>query len=400
MDEAEYAKGRTEPDLRIRADTRRPRLMFVLGLAPQKIGGIEKFLRYFADALDASGWDSVYCFDGPIAQEFRDYIACPHVEIESLDNQGDLGLACAGELWRLLRKHKPRTFVYAFNGVMRCFPWLAKMAGCEQVFFNDHSSRPHGYAAVPLNLSRRAIGRTLTAPLTAIVSVSDFTRRMGDVMGVTSALNIVVSNGVEVHDVDPVRRAEFRKRYGISNEDIVVTQVCWMVAAKGVDAMLRAAAMLLRHRSSVHFLFVGEGSELTKYRKLAIELGIDSAVTFTGMLSNPTERGVFDGSDIYCQPSIWQEASGLAVMEAMSVRLPVVASNTGGLPEIVHDNRSGILVPVGGSEEIRAALERLLGDPELRLSMGKRGYELIIREHRIGDTARKYVDIFIGGKRG
>jgi glycosyltransferase involved in cell wall biosynthesis len=223
---------------------------------------------------------------------------------------------------------------------------------------------------------------------------------MGDVMGVTSALNIVVSNGVEVHDVDPVRRAEFRKRYGISNEDIVVTQVCWMVAAKGVDAMLRAAAMLLRHRSSVHFLFVGEGSELTKYRKLAIELGIDSAVTFTGMLSNPTERGVFDASDIYCQPSIWQEASGLAVMEAMSVRLPVVASNTGGLPEIVHDNRSGILVPVGGSEEIRAALERLLGDPELRLSMGKRGYELIIREHRIEDTARKYVDIFIGGKRG
>jgi len=51
MHEAEYATGRTKPDLRIKADERRPRLMFVLGLAPQKIGGIEKFLRYFA-AMD------------------------------------------------------------------------------------------------------------------------------------------------------------------------------------------------------------------------------------------------------------------------------------------------------------------------------------------------------------
>jgi hypothetical protein len=55
----------------------RQRLMFVLGLAPQKIGGVEKFLRYFVNALDAAGWDSVLCFDGPIADEFREYIAGP-----------------------------------------------------------------------------------------------------------------------------------------------------------------------------------------------------------------------------------------------------------------------------------------------------------------------------------
>jgi hypothetical protein len=82
--------------------------MFVLGLAPQKIGGIEKFLRHMVVALDAAGWDSVLCFDGPIAAEFREYIASPNVMVESLDNQGHLGLACAGELWKLLRKHKPQ----------------------------------------------------------------------------------------------------------------------------------------------------------------------------------------------------------------------------------------------------------------------------------------------------
>jgi len=79
-------------------DSKRPALMFVLGLAPRKIGGIEKFMRHFVIALDAAGWDSILCFDGPIATEFREFISSPYVTIESLDNQGHLVLACAGEL--------------------------------------------------------------------------------------------------------------------------------------------------------------------------------------------------------------------------------------------------------------------------------------------------------------
>src|ERR1017187_389371 len=116
----------------------RPTLMFALGLAPRKIGGIEKFLRHLVVALDAAGWNSVLCFDGLIAAEFRAYISLPYVTIEQLNNQGQLGLACAREQWKLLRKHKPSVFVYAFHGVIRCFPWLAKIARCKRIFFNDH----------------------------------------------------------------------------------------------------------------------------------------------------------------------------------------------------------------------------------------------------------------------
>ena len=371
--------------------------MYVLGLAPQKIASIEKFLRYFTIALDAAGWDSILCFDGPISTEFRDYISSPYVIIESLNNQGGhLGLACAGDLWKLLRKNKPQIFVYAFNGVLRCFPWLAKLAGCKQIFFNDHSSRPQGQGSAPLSLYKRIIGRILTAPLTAIVSVANFTAKTRDGLGITSARNVVVTNGVEVRRLDLRRRAELRLQYGISNQDLLVTQVCWMVEVKGVETMLRSAAMLLHMNSRVRFLFVGDGPELPKYRALSIDLGIEGAVTFTGLLSNTTGIGVFDASDIYCQPSHWQEACPAAVLEAMSFKLPVIASNTGGMPEIVEDGRSGILVPVGGSLEICAALERLLGNADLRRSMGDAGYQLILKNHRIEDTARKYVDVFLG----
>jgi glycosyltransferase involved in cell wall biosynthesis len=295
----------------------------------------------------------------------------------------------------LLRKHKPRIFVYAFDGALRIFPWLAKIAGCEQVFFNDHSSRPKGQSPQPLSFPKRIVARILTAPLTAIISVAEFTRSTGEALRVTSAPNLVVQNGIEVLGSDLRRRAEFRHKFGISSKDILITQVAWMVPEKGVDHMLRAAAMLLRKRSGVHFLFVGEGPLLQEYENLATDLGIREAVTFTGLLTNPTAMGVFDASDIYCQPSVWQEACPLSVLEAMSAKLPVIASNTGGLPELVQDGLSGILVPVGGSQQICAALELLLADNQLRRRMGEAGYQLTLDKHQIDDTARRYVDIFL-----
>lgn len=381
--------------------------MFVLGLAPEKIGGIEKFLRLLVLALDAAGWDTILCFDGPISTVFRDYIAHPSVTLESLDHQGNLGFACAGQLWQLLRKYRPLTFIYAFNGVMRCFPWLARLAGCTRIFFNDHSSRPPGQVPAPLSLPKRIVGRILTWPLTGIISVSDFTRRTGTVLGLTAAPNIVIHNGVEVRNRDASLGRQFREHYAIPPDDIVITVVCWMVEVKGVDTLLRAAATLLQSPATllpsaphspaaapapaVRFLIVGEGPNLKQYRELAQTLGIASSVTFTGMLQNPTAMGVFDATDIYCQPSKWQEASGLAVLEAMSLESPVVASETGAMPEIVQNGVSGLLVPVGDSNRIAAALQTILSDSEHRRTMGRAAALKVIQNHRIEDTVSAYL---------
>jgi len=380
----------------MRLTTKRQKLMFVLGLQPTKIGGIEKYLRYFVTTLNAAGWDTVLCFDGPITQEYRDYFCGPFVTIERLDNQYGLGFACAGELWRLLRKHKPHTFVYAFHSVMRCFPWLARLAGCKKVFYNDHSSRAFGQRATPLRISRRIAGHILTMPLNAIVSVADFTRRTGRAFGTCAAPNFVVRNGVEVRPVDSQLRASMRERFGIAKQELVILQVCFMIQVKGVETMLAAASLLLKKHAGIRFLLVGDGTELENYRQLAVKLGIEKSVIFTGLISNPTDVGIFDAADIYCQPSIWQEACPLAVLEAMSFGLPVIASNTGGIPELVHDERSGVLVPVGDQRALCRAMERLIVSPELRRRMGREGLRSVLNGHMITDTTRKYVDLFLG----
>ena len=373
----------------------RPTLMYVLGLAPQKIGGIEKFLRLFVLTLDRAGWNTVLCFDGPISEEFREFIDHPSVSVESLHHQGNLGFSCAGELWRLLRRHRPDRFIYAFHGVMRCFPWLARLGGCTRIFFNDHSSRQPGMKAAPLSLPKRIVGRLLTAPLTAIISVSEFTRRTGTAFGITSAPNIVVWNGVEVREPDPARRQSFRQQHGLPQDAVVITQVCWMIAVKGVGTMLDAAAALLPQNPDVRIVFVGGGPQLEEYRAAAEARGFGQRVVFTGMLNHPTDAGVFDATDIYCQPSIWQEAIGLAVLEAMSTAVPVVASDSGGLPEVVKDGATGFLFPTGDPVALADRLGRLTDDSALRSRFGQAGRERVLAHHQLLNTVTRYAEIVL-----
>ncbi len=371
--------------------------MYVLALGPNKIGGVEKFLRYFRDALDRAGWDLVLCFEGAIAPEFREYIAAPGVTLENLPDQGGLGLACAGALWKLLRKYRPKVFVYAFHGVMRVFPWLARLSGARRVFFNDHSSRPPGQVPAPLSLPKRVVGHLLTFPLTATVSVAAFTERTGRAFGLTSCPGVIIQNGVELPVFDPARGAAFRARYGLPADAIVIVQVCWMVEVKGVETMLRAAAQLLPHRPNLRLVLAGDGPKLDEYWTLAQDLSIERSVTFTGKLANPTEAGLFEAANLYCQPSLWQEASPLAVLEAMSFKLPVVASDTGGLPELVGEGRTGLLVPAGDSQLLCTALERLVDSEGLREQFGLNGYEAVLGKHRIERVAERYVEVFLNG---
>jgi glycosyltransferase involved in cell wall biosynthesis len=374
----------------------RPCAVFVLGLAPVKIGGIEKFLRLFVLRMDAAGWDTVLCFDGPVGDEFLASIDFPCCMIEQVADQGDLGFAASGELWRVLRRHRPQRFIYAFNGIMRTFPWLARLSGCRDISFYDHSSRAPEFVARPLALHKQIVGRVLTQPLKLIVSVSEFTRATGSALRVSSAPNFVVLNGVELQTASPERGRAMRERLRVPPGAIVFTQLCWMVPVKGVPTLLEAAAKTIAAVPQAFFLLVGDGPDLPAYRERAVGLGIADRVVFTGVISNPTAQGIFEASDVYCQPSLWQEASGLAVMEAMSFGLPVVASRIGGLPELVRDGLTGFLFAPGDSSAMAERLIELACDPALRRSMGEAGYADIVSDHHIEDTVERYVNLILG----
>ena len=145
--------------------------------------------------------------------------------------------------------------------------------------------------------------------------------------------------------------------------------------AKGLRYLLEAMPEVIHRIPNVSLTIVGQGSEQKTFKDLARKLEIEKHVRFEGFVEHIRIAGCFQKCTVFCLPTL-REAYGMVLLEAMSCGKPVVATNVGGIPEIVEDGRSGILVRPMNSQELAAALIDILSSDELRLKMGKHNREL------------------------
>jgi len=151
---------------------------------------------------------------------------------------------------------------------------------------------------------------------------------------------------------------------------------------KGIQYLLQAIPLIADKFSNFRIYIAGDGSYREQLDRLAESLKVQSQVKFLGHLTGV--RAFLERLDLFVQPSR-SESLGVAVMEALSVGLPVVATRVGGIPEIVADNVSGLLVPSQNPERLAEAIASLCADPEKRKSMGSAGKELIGRKFKVSD---------------
>ncbi len=137
---------------------------------------------------------------------------------------------------------------------------------------------------------------------------------------------------------------------------------------KGVETLIEAAA-----GTDATITIAGDGPERARLEALAAASG--AHVEFTGHVPPDRVRELTAAARAVVVPSRWPENCPLVVLEAMASRRPVIASSVGGIPELVRDGREGLLVPPGAAGALRAAIDRLHGDPELAVAMGRAGRE-------------------------
>jgi glycosyltransferase involved in cell wall biosynthesis len=371
-----------------------------LGLKPEKIGGMELFCRAFAKRMLALGWRVVFCCEGNPSQLVRDAINFPNVVWEVVPVQAGFSPKRTAECARLIFRYKPSVLIYAFNGVLRPYPWVARLLGVRRIFYNDHSSR--GIAPSRRNPLKVAVARLITLPLTASICVSEYVRRCELAERFIAPQRVqTIYNGIDLSGVASAIGAGkgFRERYGISADKKVILQVSWMVPVKGVDKLLRAARIVLDAVPDAHFVLVGEGPDRPAYEALSRELGIAQSVSWTGMIKNPLREGVFDAADICCLFSQWQEACPLAVLEAMAFGVPVISSNTGGLPELVADGHTGYVVDKDNIAGLAAKIVGLLGDYDLRMKLGLNAKAWIANKFDLNRTVDAYIERLTGRTR-
>jgi glycosyltransferase involved in cell wall biosynthesis len=145
--------------------------------------------------------------------------------------------------------------------------------------------------------------------------------------------------------------------------------------------LIKAAKRLSKESDNIKFLIVGDGPLFKSLNAMAVDMGIEDRVRFTGW-RNDIEN-LMPAIDIYAIASRGPEGLNLSVLEAMAFEKPVVGTDISGISEIVIDSESGVLVPPSDFESLADGLLRLVREPESRKRMARRGRELVEERYSV-----------------
>lgn len=162
---------------------------------------------------------------------------------------------------------------------------------------------------------------------------------------------------------------------------------------KGHQDTIIALSSLITHDQNIHLYIAGDGSEHEKNTLLALveQLRLHNHITFLGQINNASQW--LEACDIFVQPSI-EEAFGLVFAEAGAKGKPAVATNVGGIKEIILHEETGYLVPPANPEKLAEAMKELIASPDLRKLLGENAYKRISTQFSIDNMVNKYLEIF------
>jgi len=173
---------------------------------------------------------------------------------------------------------------------------------------------------------------------------------------------------------------ELRQELGFPEDSLVVGLIAQLIERKGHRYLIEAIPAILARCPHTYFLFCGRGPLENRLRQQVQALGLEERVRFAGF-RNDIPR-ILAGLDVVVHPAL-REGLGVALLEAMAARRPIVATRVGGIPEAVRHGENGLLVPPADSAALGEALITLLTEAELRERLGQRGRDIVEREFSV-----------------
>lgn len=352
----------------------------------EALGGAERSLLLLLSHLDRRRYTPLLaCTASPLADAARALgIRTVVVDMPKIRRRADAPLLLVRGALALARVARRERVALVHSNVMRASFYAApatRLAGRPLVW---HVRDIHGegwYLRLMCRLAAHAIAisRAVAAPIPCASRTS------------------IVYNGLDLAGFELADGRRFRAESGLSPEQPLVGIVGRLVQWKGQRDFLDAAARVLQRHPETRFAVVGDAlftsdhDERADLRRYAERLGIAGSVLFTGHRDDVTD--VMAGLDLLVHCSI-AEPFGRVLIEGMAARCPVVAYADGGVPEIVEDGITGLLVPPRDTQALANAIDALLDDPVRRVTMGEAGRQRVAERFTAAATARQVEAIY------
>ena len=347
-------------------------------------GGAEEYALCIGTAAVNRGWETHVAFperDGTaqLRHDFTSNGTCYHsLEISQVAGHRSHFLVQVVRIIALLLKLKPDAVHLSLQFPDQC---MAGIAACALLNFpaviafqlvTDELSVTDGQFRL-MNWARKRNQQW--------IAISDNNRELlSKIFHVSKDDIVLVYNGPVFGKDDNLKNKkqdiikEVRKELEFSDSDIIVLTVGRLHRQKGYSYLIPAIPHILKKHPNTRFVWVGEGEQRSELESLLKEYGVDHRVTLLGYRKD-VPRLILAAS-IFLFPTLFEGGSSIALLEAMSYGLPIVASNASGIPEVVEDNVHGVLFRKADSCSLQAAIDWSLDHPEkmeeMAVSAGKR----------------------------
>lgn len=332
------------------------------------IGGAERLALTLARNLKDDRFNLVFCClrcEGEIADEIRK-VGNPVINLGIRRKRYDLWLLI--KLLRLIKKeniHIIHTHLYEAGIRGRI---VAKVAGVPGIIATEHGP------ALWKKKWQIVLERIVTKATTDLkIANSEYIRQSRiHKEKIAPEKIITIYNGVEPPLPNSSADPSGLEELGLPMSGLIIGTVARLTEAKGLQYLIESMPLILSHIPNAHLIVVGDGPCRLQLEAMRRDLHIEQSVTFTGR-----RMDVFrfvEAMDVFVLPSI-REAMGIAIVEAMFAAKPIVASNVGGIPELVLDGKTGLLVPPRDPKALADKIVYLLLHSSEREQMGKMGQD-------------------------
>jgi glycosyltransferase involved in cell wall biosynthesis len=344
--------------------TDQPKVLFVHGVG--EIGGAERELLLIVRQLASMG--SEPCVGCPGHTPLKRELSAQKIETHH----------ASFPAWRKIFEyprrasavHQLRSVIQAVNPVIL---HVNDMWWVPQVLRASKGLGIPVVAHVRQEIEASKVSRYELSRVDLVLAVSNNIQRAVEAGGVPSERVRTLYSGFDLSRVVVSEQGEdVRTRLGIPKDTFLIGTVANLFPRKGYEVIIKALPQIRETIPQIQYLVMGQGDIAYERQLLGLvrTLGLKKNVYFTGF--QDSVYPYVAALDLYVHPAL-MEGFGIAVLEAMALGKPVVATRTGGLPEVVQDGTTGVLVPPGDVEAIAKAVTSLFSDADHRVSMGNAG---------------------------
>jgi sugar transferase (PEP-CTERM/EpsH1 system associated) len=362
------------------------------------VGGLENGLVNLLNRLDPERFKQTVCCLTS-AGELAERINVPGVEIMELNVPAGQFRFPLLRLAKMFHRLSPN-IVHTRGWPTVDAVFAARCAGISHLIHGEHG-REHSDVNGN-NWKRNQVRRLVGHVVDRYVIVCDFFRLwLNEACRVKEDRIVYIPNGVDTEKFRPLNsawdakvsevRRGLRCQLGLPPDAMLVGSVGRLDPVKDFPTLMKAFHQVKDGFSRAKLVIVGDGPVRSTLTRLGEELGLDSSLIWLGERNDIPE--LLRCFDIFVQTSIFEGMSN-TILEAMASSLPIVATDTGGNPEVVNNGESGVLVPVGGVTELGVALRRYLSDPVLRYEHGFNSRKRAIDCFDLSLMAKRYAEMY------